>query len=428
LATKTRGRNLPSVRRVRSQDDRKLGGDFLTLSKTGEHFTGYALFVPDPEMSDDDNPGYYEYFEHYTPQTGYVPCAGTDCPFCKTGDRPSTKAKTVWLVTHEGSKELEEPTKKIFNLNWSMIQQFADDLSEGDPILGMSYRIKRLDDRGKYSIRVKSDKLTKKDVQAELKEMPDLEQITTSKLRKALEEMDADDLLDDDAGDEEEEQPRARRGKASENGKAPAARKGKAKDAEPEEDEEPRSFEEEEFEITKVVKKDNAVMAENDNLGEIKLFLPAGEIEVADFSKGDIVNVSAEMDEDDDWIVSEMEQAGAEEPEEEEEAEGGADLPDNIEREEFTVVAVNDGDETLDIENDEYGQFTLYFLDEGDASDVDFDDYKEGQKVIVTAVKDPDGDMVADEHVPEPKKERKASGGKGKAKAKPAARSGGKRR
>lgn len=500
-ATKSKGgKGKLTTRRVTSVADRKSGGEFLTLGSIGEAFQGIALFIPDPAL--EDNPGYYEYFEHYTKATGYVPCAGPEqCLFCKTGDRPTTKAKTVWLVTHEGRMkggelpELDTPTVKIFNFNWSIIQQFYDDLSEGEAVLGMAYRLKRLDDRGKYSIKhlSKSD-LTKTELKKVLKEteMPDLGAITDGKLRKVYEELDASEILEDDDEEvttDDDDEPRAKKGTKS------SGKKGKAKEEEPDEDDESSTgYEDQEATITSVSKKNSTLTVtfedEDEDDVEVVLFLTDEDVadiadfkkgmevvfssdpdedddqilsalaekgedeeeeggeaggaledvtaevksvskknntltvtfedddedevevvlfltddqDIADFKKGMSVTFTAEMDEEEDYVVSDIEEASETEEESEEESE----LPDKIEGV-FEIVSVDADDDTLDVKNDEY-EFTLYFLDEGSASDVDWEVYEEGMSVKLKAAKDDEGDMVATGYVPKPEK---AKGGKG---------------
>jgi hypothetical protein len=444
------------VRAVRSADDRKLGGEFFSL-KPKESFEGYALFKPDPELS--DNTGYFEYFEHYSKATGYVACAGPDdCPFCKTGDRPNTRAKSVWLVDGE---------VKVFNLNYSLIQELYDYLTEDEVVLGQLWRIKRLNDRGNYSVRLKPGKMTQKDLKESLKNVPDVEAITTTRMRKALEEMDAADALEDNGDGDEDEAPKARKGSKAEKTKA---------EPEPENED----IEDETVTITSVSKKNNTINVEYND--EDVLLYGTADIDVSDFKKGDEVVVSAATDADDDYVLSSLEpatqeeQAGdgvfedttgevgkvtksnktaevevegedvvlwftsdedfeyavkgasivfsAEKDKDDDwvvssvrsaEADGGSsELPDKFERETFTVANVDEQEETIDLEGEVDGtnyEFTLYFLKDGDASDVDFDDYKDGMEVIVTAVKDEDKDMVADEHVPEPVKPKSGKAG-----------------
>jgi hypothetical protein len=385
-----------SVRRVRSRDDRKLGGDFITLGKTGESFIGYALFKPDPEL--DDNEGYFEYFEHFVPGQNFVPCSGDACPLCKAGNRPNTRAKTLWLVTQEGRSELDEPELKIFNFNWSLIQEFDEYYQEDEPVLGQLWRIKRIEGQGKYAVRLKDGKLKVADLKGALKEAPDLEQIVTQTMVSKMADAEAADALADD--DEDEDRPtKARGGKPS-----------KAKAEEPDEGDEPGAdeIEEETVEVVRVSKKNETLTVEYDG-DEIVVY---GVNDIEEYSKGDEIVLTAHQDEDGDWVADDIQSAeaekeseGGEEEEEGKEGEGGAadELPDRISKEEFAVVSVSAEEETIDLENEEYGTFTLYFLDQGPASKVDFDDYDEGDTVIVTAVKDKDGDMVADKHVPEKK-------------------------
>lgn len=472
------------VRAVRSADDRKLGGDFLTL-KQGESFEGYALFVPDPAA--EDNGGYFEYFEHYSKATGYVACAGPDdCPFCKVGDRPNTRAKAVFLID-------DKPT--VFNLNYKLINEFYDYLSDDEPVKGQLWRVKRLDDRGGYNVRLKPGKLTQKDLKAAMTNVPDVEQIVVSRMRKSLEEMDASVALRDDddengASASDPDETTSRKGRPASSGK-----NGKGKAApEPEADD---PIEDETVTITSVSKANNTLKVDRD--GEETLLYGTGDIDVSRFKKGNEVVVSAEKDNDDDWVLSSLEAADAEPAPAEGEAfedtsaevlkvtknnktaevaiEGqsnetiwftsdedfayavkgetivfsaekdgdgdwvvssvrpaedgdenedgmtdASDLPKRIERETLTVVSIDQQEETMVLEGEVGGdnlKFALYFLKEGEAADVDFDDYEEGMEIVVTAFKDGEGDMVADEHVPEKPESKSAKGAtKGAAKRK----------
>jgi hypothetical protein len=372
------------------------------LSRTGDDFKGYALFVPDPEL--EDNPGYFEYFDHWdTKGNSYIPCAGDNCPFCKAGDRPSTRAKTLWYVDDE---------VKIFTLNWSMINEFADMLSEEEVIQGVLFRIKRLDDRGKYRITPKNDTMTKKDLKKLLEsdDLPDLEDITTANLRRQLEDMDVSDAMEDD---DDEDEPETK----------PKARRGKAKDEEPEEEEnEGEDLEDEDVTVTKVSKAKEQITVEDEE--DESYVIEIGENDIGDFKKGMEITVSTDYDSDDDeHTLTDWSEQG-EEPEEEDEKEDDDkddDLPDKIKNAEMEVTDVNAEDETLGVKNDDY-EFTLFFVDEGEASEVDFGDYDEEDIVVVNAIKDEDGDMVATK-VPEKPKKSKAKGAK-----KTAAKKGGKKK
>jgi hypothetical protein len=372
-----------AVRRVTSIDDRNRS-QFLTLPKVGDDFQGIALFDPDPELS--DNFGYFEYFDHWdVKNNSYVPCAGPDCPFCRVGDRPSTRAKTLWFIDDE---------VKIFTLNWSMINEFSDMLSEEEPVLGYEFKIRRLDDRGKYRISPKSGKMTKKQLGELLGDdnVPDLEDLVTAQLRRALEDsdvaaaMEADDDDDDDADE------------------APKARRGKAKDEEPEEEAE--VLEDETVTITSVSKAKETIKVEGDNLDD-ELLIYSGK-DTEDLKRNMEIVITAAVDNDGDWVLDSWSEVGDEPEEEAEEPEGEGDLPADIADEEFEIVSVDADEETLDVKNDEF-EFTLYFLEEGDAADVDFDDYEDGDTVVISAVKDRDGDMVATTIPEKPKPKRSNS-------------------
>lgn len=379
---------MPTVRRVRSADDRNRS-QFLTLPRIGDDFRGYALFTPDPEL--EDNPGYFEYFDHWdTKETAYVPCSGDSCPYCRVGLRPSTRAKTLWLKDDE---------IKIFTLNWSMISEFADMLSEDEPVYGQEFLVKRLDDRGKYRIAPKNGKMTKKDLNALVSgdSLPDLEDLVTTQLRRALEDADVASAMEADDDDDDDDQD-----------EAPKARRGKAKKKEPENE----IIEDETVTITSVSKKNETIKVEGDNLPEDELLIYTGE-DTEEFKRNMEIVISAELDDDGDWVLGawsavDEEQEGEEESEEEEEAEGengDGELPENIEDEEFEIVSVDADEETIDVKNDDL-EFTLYFLDEGDAADVDFDEYEDGDTVVISAVQDKEGDMVATTIPEKPKAKR----------------------
>src|SRR4051794_17231071 len=88
--TKTKKGSGFTIRTVKTKEDRKRPSVFLRL-KTDEAFKAVALFEPDPEAK--NNPGYFEYYDHYDNQGNqYVPCAGEKCAFCAANDNPSTRA------------------------------------------------------------------------------------------------------------------------------------------------------------------------------------------------------------------------------------------------------------------------------------------------------------------------------------------------
>lgn len=402
-------------RRVRSAEDRNSGrGGFITLKKTGDQFIGYALFKPDPEL--DDNPGYYEYFEHYTPATGYCPCAGDDCPLCEEGDSPSTRAKTLWLVDDE---------VKVFNLNYYMIQEFVDLLSENEPILGQAFRIKRLEGNGKYAIRPKNDKLKAADLKKALKEIDEdmLEKQAIKQMKRVFEELEVESAMTADYDDDEtEDTAKSSKSKSSKT----TARKGKPAE-EPEDDDESASefdpndddeAEDLKVEIVKIKKKDNVATVSSGEF-EFDIF-GTDDTDLTEFSKGDSIVVSFEKDDDGDFVVSDASAAEDDDDDESKDDEGSSgDAADSYEDEVVTIVSVNGDEETLTVKTDDDIEFDLYFLGDGNDdngqewSDFDLDDYEEGQKVKITAARDDDGDMLASVF-PEAVK---AKGGKSSSKA-----------
>ena len=395
----------PMPRRVRSQEERNKGrGNFITLKNTGDQFLGYALFAADPEL--DDNPGYYEYFEHYTPATGYVACSDENCPLCAEGDNPNTRAKSMWLVINDEEDDPDTGSVKIFNLNWSMVQDFAED---GTGLLGQLYRIKRNEGKGNYSIRPKTAKLTKTQLKAALKGVDEnqLEGIVVRQMARVLEEMDVASAMeeddDDDAGTKEP---------------ASKSRKGTAKAApepEPDDDDDDDDNNDEsspvsgfdpeddtEFEgnaiVVKVNKRQNTVTVTEEGGAEFVLY-GTDVIDVKSAVADEVYTVSASKDDDGDFVLDMWEAA-------EENGDAPADaaeLPDSLDAEAVTITKVNPSPEdTLEVELADGTEFTLFFMGNGetddgkDWSDFDIDDYNVGDKVKITAHKDEDGDMVAD--------------------------------
>ena len=163
--------------------------------------------------------------------------------------------------------------------------------------------------------------------------------------------------------------------------------------------------------ITKVSKKNNSITVEDEDDNET-ILVGAEDDMFEDYTKGEVVVVSAEWDDDDEeykvTAIANAEEGGG----------GSNDLPDKIEDEEFVVTEVDTKESTMEVESEELGlSFTLYFLDKGPASKVDFDDYEAGTKIKLEAEKDSQGDMVATA-VPEvveddDKKDKKKQGAKG---------------
>jgi len=390
-------------RRVRSEDDRGGSSGYIQLDE-GESFQGYALFEGDPSK---DEPGYYEYLEHWvtSPKGHSVPCAGDSCPYCEDGDKPRDRAKSLWLVTRNEKKdELDPPELRIFNLNSILIKQITEMRGEGDKIKGKLFRVNRVDDRGNYVLTPKNESLKADAVKTALKDKdaPDFDKLVTSQLRKAMEgEKLSRELEDDD--EDEDEKPKG------------AKAKGDKKDKKKKETEEwPDELDEETVTVVSVEEDGNYFTAKHDDYdGEKDIYTTKGiEFDFSDLEEDQEVTVSAEVDGDGDYILSGEPEVEDEEPEEGKKKDDEDDeLPDAIEDEEFEVVSIDANESTIDMKNDDI-EFTLYFLDQGPASEVDFDDYSEGDKVTISAEKDSSGDLVATE-IPKKKKAKKDTAKKG---------------
>jgi hypothetical protein len=324
-----------AVRSVRSKEDRKRPSVYMRL-KTDEAFKGYALFEPDPEL--DDNPGYYEYYDHWDEQARqYVPCAGPNCPFCAANLNPSTRALTAWYFPDAGDVKDQI---KLFTMNFSTINDTTDESEEEDGIIGKQVRIKRQSDKGDYKIKIATGKpLTATQLKKamallaekyEAMKIESLEELVNRNLRSQMERLKALEALeDDDDTDDEEDTPKARRGK-------PVAEV--ADDEDEDEDEEEEADEDEE--------------TDEDEEEE------------------------AEEDEDDDEEDDEDE----DEEEEEEEIKAG----------EYEVVKADERNEKFDLKNDD-GKITVWL---GQGIDVDYDEIAKGVSVVIDAQMDSEGDWV----------------------------------
>jgi hypothetical protein len=383
------------------------------LKKTNEQFLGYALFVADPEFT--PNPGYYEYFEHYTPATGFVACAGDDCPLCAEGDNPNTRAKSMWLVVENEDDDPETGAVKIFNLNWGLVQEFYED---GADLLGRLYRIKKLEGKkGTFSIRPKTAKLNKTELKAAMKgiEEGNLENIVQRQMNRVFEEMDVAAAMENDDDDDDTNEKETA---------APKSRKGTAKaDPEPDEPEAEAAssgFDPDEdaaFEgnvtIVKINKRLNIATVQDEAETEFALY-GTDDIDVTTATKGEVFTASAGKDEDGDFVLDMWEPLEVNGDEPAGEAFEGDEVTDEI----VTVVKVNPSPtDTLVVELEGGEEFELFFMGNGEDengkewADLDIDDYSVGDKITISAKKDDDGDMIATVF-PE------AAKGKSKAKAK----------
>src|SRR5262245_992913 len=334
------------VRTVRTREERKRPSVFMRL-KADESFRGVALFEPDPESAEKgENPGYFEYYDHYDKAGNtYVPCAGEDCPFCAANDSPSTRAMTAWYFP-EASDAKDQI--KLFTMNYSTIEDITDEAEEEDGILGKKIRIKRLDDRGNYKIKVLPDKpLTKKEQTALLKRLEEdvlngngMEGLVLAQLKRQIERLKALDLLEEDDTDDDEDEDEK---------PAPSRRGRRAKaEAEPEEDEDDEDEDEDEDE-----------------------------------------------NEDDDEDSEEEDEDESDEDEEDEEAEEDEDeeseTPSKVTGAAFEVVKINKKDEIFDLASDEYGELQMWL---GDGLEVDYVAIKKGAAVVVDAAQDDEGDLI----------------------------------
>lgn len=349
-----------SIRRVKNKEDRRRPSVFMRL-KTDEAFKGFALFEPDPEL--EENPGYFEYYDHYDKQANqYVPCAGDKCPFCAANDNPSTRALTVWYFPDAGDVKDQI---KVFTMNYSTINDITDEAEDEDGILGKQIRIKRLSDKGDYKVKVTSAKaLTKAELKKALKALAEkfpesLVALVEKQLKAQMERLKALDALDDDEDeDEEEEEPKSRRGKR--------AADDDDDDDEDEDDDDDDDEEEEE---------------EDDD---------------------EVDEVEEDDDEDDDDDDEEEEE---DEEDEEEEEEDSAEISDA----EYEVVKANEKDDIFDLKDSD-GEKVKMWLGEG--VDVDYGEIKKGTKVKVNAATDDEGDWIITAF--EIVKPKGGKGGKGK--------------
>lgn len=396
-------------KRIRSEEDRRSGSSqFLSIDE-GENFVGYALFEADPSV---DDPAYYEFAMHWIGSpgqkgSGSVPCADDNCPLCEDGDRPKTRAYSLWLVTQDANKnKLDPPQLGIWEMNYNVIKMFTEWRAEGDKIKGRLFRVGKLDDRGNYNITPKTETMSATAIKTALKDpnAPDFDGMITSKLRKAMEGMAVARAVEDDDEDETPTKGRKTAGKPAAAKEKPAT-KTRAKAW-------PDELDEEDVTVSEVDDDGNYFVATADGFKGTKQVFTTDDIDFdfSDLSEDDVVTITAALDDDGDYILSgepvlaeaEPVEEEEEEPEDEDEDEKESDLPESIEDVAFVVKKVNAGESTLDVENDDLA-FELFFLDQGPASEVDFDDYEEGVTIIVSAEKDSQGDMVATE-VPKVKK------------------------
>lgn len=403
------------VKRIRDEAEYKSGGnsDFIGLDE-GEKFVGHFLGQADPKI---DDPAFFPYKMHWNGKTS-VPCADEDCIYCEDGDRPRSKAYTLWLVlTDEAGKKLGkkgEGELRIFDMPVTVIKQFNEMRSEGDKVQGKQFRVSRPDEKTYVIVPKDAKALSKTQINELVKsdDAPDFEAMLNNKLKKAMEGTAVARALEDD----DDEKPKKSGDKAG---------KKKGKDAEPEDEaNEPgewpaEGLDEETVTVVKVEKKGQWIDVASDSYeGTIRVWTTEGiEFDLTDLSVDDEVTITtSEKDSDDEYVLTEEPVGEEPQPDAKDDDPTTDDLPDEIAGEEMEVTEVDAGNSTIDVKNDEM-EFTLYFLD---TMKVDFDDYTEGDKITVTAEKDRAGDLVATE-IPEKaggKKGAKKGGKKSSAKGK----------
>lgn len=355
----------PKVAITRSADERNTGSKFFSL-QDDEKFEGYALFNPDPAA--EDNPGYVEFKQHYDTQRGsYVPCWGAKngCIFCKAGMNPSQRALAAFLVTKIDGEELDEPEVKIFRMNWTMIEEWADTLDEDGETLGQKVRIKCVDHGdGTYTTKFYDTKrLAKKELKAAIEEIPDLEESIQRQLDRALENLRVQDVLEDeddeDDDDDDDEEETLKKDKKKEKKKP-----SKKDEDEDDDDDDDDDDEDEDEDEDNEEEEDDEDDEESDDDDE------------------------EESDDDDDEDEDEDEEEAEEDAEDDEEEDADVTLDG-----EFTIVSTSESEMTFtfkELDSDVY-------VGQNIADDVDFDDFKKGDKVEVKAEQDADGDWVATE-------------------------------
>lgn len=418
------------VARIRDEEDYKTGGnsDFLSLDE-GENFKGYFLGEADEKI---DDPAFFPYKVHWI-NKGSVPCAGEECPYCEDGDRPRAKALTLWLVTRnpKGDKN-DEGELMIWDMPVTVIRQLRELRGEDEQVKGREFRASRPEEK-QYVLMPTTKTITKTQIKAALKDGPDFEEMLTNKLRKALEGVALAKVMDDD-DDEPKSKKKSSPAKASKNGKA---RDDDDDDDEPTTAEWPDDgLDEVTVTVAKVDKDGNWIEVESDEYeGKIKVWTTDSiDFDLSDLSKGDeVVVTTGEKDDDDEYVLTD--DPVVEEPNDDDNdgSDGGENnLPESIEDVEFEITEIDTDNQTIEVKSDEY-EFTLFFLDKGPASKVDFDDYEVGNKVTFSAEKDSVGDMVATsipEIVEEKKskaaKSSKSKGGKSKSPSKGGKSKGGK--
>lgn len=387
-------------RRVTSEEDRSGGTtDYISLNhETAPHFVGYPLFVGDPGEAEI---GYYEYLEHWLNDTKKrVVCPGEDvCPICADGNRPKTRAKTLWLVTEDEKGNVivnaetgePEPKLKMMSFNFNLIKMFTGFRKAGDKYVGRLMRVTLTDDRGNYSIFPKDDTLTKTAFKDALKgpSVPNFEELVTAQLHKYFEGYELSAAMErSDAPVDPHDKPAA----AAEPASAP---KGKA-EPEPEEpaggEDWPASAEELIVIVESVSDDGNWFEAAHSEYEGTRKVWTTNDVQLdfATLVPAMAVSITGALDGDGEYVLSAEPEVAEAAPEEE----SAPELPKKIADVKAVVTGDVDTDNwTIPVNVPELDiSFLLYILES--AGPVDWADYKEGVEItIVEANRDSSGDL-----------------------------------
>lgn len=386
-------------RRITSEDDRSGGStDYISLNhETAPHFVGYPLFVGDPA---EPEPGYYEYMEHWLNDVRKrVVCPGEDvCPYCHDGDRPKTRAKTLWLVTEDEKGNVivnaagePEPKLKIMSFNYNLIKMFTGFRKAGDKYVGRLMRVTLTDDRGNYSIFPKDDTLTKTAFKEALKSpnAPDFDELVTAQLRKAFEGYELSAAMEQaDNGAEPAAPASAAKGKAAPEPDLP--------DDEPAAQDWPDDAKNLIVIVEEIADDGNWFEASHSDYDGTRKVWTTNDIalDFADLAPAMALAITGSLDSDGEYILSaepeivEAEQGGGDAPDEE-----TPELPAKIADVKATVTGDVDTDNfTIPVSVEELGvEFLLYVLE---GTTIDWADYKVGTEItIVEATRDSVGDL-----------------------------------
>ena len=217
-------------------------------------------------------------------------------------------------------------------------------------------------------------------------------------------------MYDVDDDEDEDETPKARGGKKVKDEEPDDDEdENEDEDEDEDEDETPDPIDDETFTVLSVSKAKNTIKVEHEG-DEIVLDFSDHDdsVEELGLKKGAEVTLSAEFD-DGTWGVTDV--TPAEEPDEDEDEDEDDDEVSEIEDAVVTVVSVDDESEIFKVKHDDLGTLELY-VPQG--VDPDYDDFKKGTKMSVSAVKDADGDWVLsdDPEIQEKKAAKKPAGKK----------------